>query len=222
MEEGACLNQPRLCLHALWGIGLGSPAVRQNLRGTWWACTILEDERPSKIILLKRLIVTVLLARSVPSIAKVREEPLSLGSVQSLVQPQMQVLLPQRISPVLQVPPCECCCQTSSLCSETNETFPTQNSWHHALQQGEVALSWIFLLPSSFFLGPLPSWVLWLFSTIDAALHYWHIIVIHRSSAGLLSYVMVLHQRTDRWQEPQTQRHITFLSFMGCFLSLRQ
>lgn len=59
LEERTCLNQPRLCLHILWGIGLVSPAVRQNLRGTWWTfCTVLEDECPSKIISLKGLILT--------------------------------------------------------------------------------------------------------------------------------------------------------------------
>lgn len=86
----------------------------------------------------------------------------------------------------------------------------------------EAALSWICLLPkSSFFLGPLPSEVLWLLSAIKAPLHYWHINVIHHLSAGLLSYITVLHQRTDRWQEPQTRRWIAFRSFMG-FFPLRQ
>lgn len=40
----------------------------------------------------------LLLARSVPSLAKVGEEPLCLGSAQALVQPEIQVLMPQRIS----------------------------------------------------------------------------------------------------------------------------
>ena len=113
-----------------------------------------------------------------PSLAKVGEEPLCLGSAQALVQPEIQVLMPQRIS-----------LREEALCSRhvlvnaaahllvlvlgRNETFPIQNSWHHALQQSEAALSWICLLPrSSFSLGPVPTEVLWLLSTIKAPLHY--------------------------------------------------
>lgn len=70
---------------------------------------------------------------------------------------------------------------------------------------------------SSLCLGPLPSEVLWLLRAIKAPLHYWHIIAIHHLSAALLLYIMVLHQGNGRWQEPQTQRLITSLSFMACF-----
>lgn len=97
------------------------------------------------------------------------------------------------------------------------------HSWHHTLQQAEAVLSWLCLMPrSSFSLGLVPSEVLWLLRAIKAPLHYWHIVVIHHLSAGLLLYIMVLHQGNGRWQEPQTQRQITFLSFMGCFFSPRQ
>lgn len=109
------------------------------------------------------------------SLAKVGEVPLSLGLAQALVQ--LEVLMLQRISPTEGILWSRCLSVTAAalllvLLLGTRHFPPRPQGTMH-LNRRLAALSWICLLPrSSFFLGPLPSEVLWLLSTTKAPLHY--------------------------------------------------